>query len=277
MEHASMFQGYGVYEGVGAVVSSATPTQGSSPSYLSYAALAPTSSSAIPGLVKGVARPRRPLKLRLAYKGRTQQVAVGGAAGKTVSTKMFGITPTGQPAGTATIGFEERAGIWIVAEQAQPILTEMLKAMVYYDDAKAPGSAADPVTGQANFMLGNLLGGAYAKLQEKVDAGYAVLLQKASVQTGVLKILSTKSPETIVASASGPSAPYAVVEAPEALETAAAALVGGTLIEDGYGPPGPGPVPAAASGAMPKWVVPALIGVGVLAVGALLLSRRKKS
>jgi len=269
-----MFQGYGVYEGIGATVSSATPTSTSS-TYISRAAVQPISSSALPGLIKSVpVRQRRPLKLRLAYKGRTQQVVAGGQAGKAVSTKMFGITPTGQPGGVATIGFEERAGIWVVAEQAQPILTEMLKAMIYTDDA---GSGPDPLTGQANFMLGNLLGGAYGKLQEKVDAGYAVLLQKASVSTGVLKILSTKSPETIVASASGTNAPYALVEAPEALETAAAALVGGAVPQVSPGPGGETPGGAATTGEMPKWVVPALIGVGVLAVGAIVLSRRKKS
>jgi len=274
MEHASMFQGYGVYEGIGATISSATPTE-TSPTYLNRAALGPISSSALPGLIKSVpVRQRRPLKLRLAYKGRTQQVVAGGQAGQTVSTKMFGITPGGQPGGVATIGFEERAGIWIVAEQAQPVLTEMLKAMIYSDDA---GSGPDPVTGQANFMLGNLLGGAYGKLQEKVDAGYAVLLQKASVPTGVLKFLSTKSPETIVASAHGTSAPYALVEAPEALETAAAALVGGNVPQVTPTYENGGGVKPAGASEMPKWVVPALIGVGVLAVGALVLSRRKKS
>lgn len=266
MEHASMFQGYGVYEGVGAEVAT----------YSARAVVKPISSSAVPGMISSVpVRQRRPLKLRLAYRGRTQQVVAGGQAGKTVSTKMFGITPSGQPGGVATIGFEERAGIWVVAEQAQPILTEMLKAMIYTDDA---GSGPEPVTGQANFMLGNLLGGAYGKLQEKVDQGYAVLLQKASVASGVLKILSTKSPETIVASASGANAPYALVESPEALETAAAALVGGSVPQVTPTPGGGETTEGgAAAGQMPKWLVPALIGVGVLAVGAIVLSGRKKS
>lgn len=277
--HRGDFEGYGVYglSGFGAITAGML-MGGSQPSTSRVGtAPAPASRTGVvvsPTLSGGAVRiaVKRPL-----FTGQSgRYVRQPRPTGRQTAT--FRLPPTASPPlrleiltispGIPQIGFVEQQGLWFVEEQARPVLSTALGAMSYSES-----SAADPITGQANFMLGQISGDAKTRVEGKIGEGYAALLNKASVQSGVLQLLFTQNPAVIVGAAAGPAAQYALIDdEPAGLVDQAVAMAGGQVAPPTLPPQPvtPPPPPPAGTGELPKWVMPVMIGVGVLAVGAIL-------
>lgn len=154
-------------------------------------------------------------------------------------------------AGVPQIGFDEREGIWIVSAIAQPALKALLSTMVY------AMSASDGVSesGQANVIVGQT-GNAQGVIDQKIASGSVAMVDKASLATGVPLLVFTKDPSVVVAKAGGASATHGLLtDKPDAVVAAAlASMHGGTV------PP---------SVQKTSWLVPGLIGAGVILLGIL--------
>lgn len=201
----------------------------------------------------------------------------------------------GLPGGGATttgiqIGFEQRNGLWIVASLAEPLIARLLTTMAFNPatpDSTAGvisafvGTPAPPAVSAATFV------------NSQNSTGSAVLVEMASVQTGVLNVIAVHDAATIASAASGASGKWALInDQPTALVGAAAALVAGGKVQPGQQPlptivpdqpsPSPGtptvvPAPAVGLTAQP-WFKPAAIGFGALVlIGVVVVATRKKT
>lgn len=148
----------------------------------------------------------------------------------------------------------------------------------------------DTVFGKANIILGSLGTGWATQYLQK---GFAILGRPETLQSGTPSLALTTMAQTIAdfASPEGPrKGEYVVVDAPPALLAKAQALAelppGGVEPEPvpplgpppppPPPPPTPQPSPPATAAAMPDWVLLVVIGGGVLAVVALLVTGKKK-
>src|SRR5262249_54869359 len=127
------------------------------------------------------------------------------------------------------------------------------------------------VTGTASFVVGQLSGNAWTTVQSMNKSGYAALIDKASVTTGVFKLTFTKDPATVARLAGGDQATHALLtqDPQDVIATALASLHGGTIPDTVQ--------PAKAVSPTPSWLVPALIGGGVLLLGAFFFMSKKKA
>lgn len=181
----------------------------------------------------------------------------------TMVTRILNFAPGGDPLpglmqSLPQIGFEQREGLWIVSKAAQPVLMGILGLMTF-----TPADAAGN-TGQVNFVAGVPMGNAGAIVEQKSKAGFAQLVDKSSVATGVLQIVFTSDP-ALVAQLAGASGTHALIsDQPDAVVGAAVQAVNG------------GTLPSTAVGNKIPWV-PIAAGVAVLGGIAYLATRKKKA
>lgn len=164
-------------------------------------------------------------------------------------------------------------GIQVAKTEVQAPIVETLDTMTFSAEGSEVGAT---VRGTANFMMFDWTGTDFAS--EYLSQGYAILVDKASVQGGVPRLIMTMQPQVITDNAFE-GGPYAVAAGPPELIAAAGRSVTPPVPPTpGPGPTPPGPLtpPAqpAATGT-PDWVVPAVIGVGALAGLAVLSSVMK--
>lgn len=191
--------------------------------------------------------------------------------GATTRILTLGGGASGLAQGVPEIGFEQRDGLWIVSAAALPVLEGVLGMMAYASDPS--GNA-----GQANFMMPAAgarvaLGTsavyrnedasmtASAVVGAKLAAGQAALLAKASVPTGVLKLVFTSDP-AVVAQLAGPSGTHALItDKPDDVVAAALALLHG------------GSVPTTSVASTTPWLAIGVVGAGLLIAGAIFMTR----
>lgn len=174
--------------------------------------------------------------------------------------------PTGS---NAVAGFGAGDMTRLAKVELPSALLAVMKAMTYKAD---PGATDTEERGQANFVLGQLTGNAADVVQQKIAGGFAALVDKASVATGVLKLVFTKNPSTLASLAGGDTATHALIseEPSSVVEGALAELHGGvpsTVVEK----------PTTTDQKLPPWLLPVAIGAGVLVVGAMVLGGKKKA
>lgn len=220
-------------------------------------------------------------------------IGIPAMAAPPVLSTLQAAAPKSLVAGKAQITFTEHEGLWIVSDAPEsasyaatsgygqlPNLTSLLPKGTL---AQAPSGTAivlgtmtfalDPgqdstapqVTGKAIFVAGQVSGNAWQTVQAMNQAGYAALIEKASVPTGTFNLVFTKDPGTVAQLAGGDSASHALLteDPQDVVAGALAALHGGT-------------VPASVqSGAKPAWLVPVLVGAGALVLGVLLFRKKK--
>ncbi len=169
---------------------------------------------------------------------------------------------TSRSLGIANIGFEQREGLWVMSEAAQPVFKLMVGTMTF-----APDSDSTPttITGQAALVVGSP-GNAQAMIESALARGQAVLVDRTSVSSPTPRLMFTSEPG-VVAQSAGPFGGYALVDGTQPKEVIASAL---RLVNNGV-------VPASVS-SMPSWVVPTAIGGVVLAgVAYFYFSSKKKA
>jgi len=183
-----------------------------------------------------------------------------GGGGVTADT----LPPLGQP---LQVAFEQRDGLWIVSAAAQPVLQGVLGAMVFSasDPSGNSGQASFSLPSSPDLVIPSANTGAAVVINGKIANGYAALLDKSSTSTGVLKFVFTNDP-SVVATLAGTVGSHALItDKPDAVVAPALAQINGGVVP-------------SSSVAMPKWVVPVVVGVGVLAVGAIamvMMSKKK--
>ena len=179
--------------------------------------------------------------------------------GATTRILTLGGGASGLAQGVPEIGFEQRDGLWIVSAAALPVLQGVLGMMAY--------ASSDPNAGQANFMMPaagvsvDASMTASAVVGAKLAAGQAALLAKASVPTGVLKLVFTSDP-AVVAQLAGPSGTHALItDKPDEVVAAALALLHG------------GVVPTTSVASTTPWLAIGVVGAGLLIAGAIFMTR----
>jgi hypothetical protein len=199
---------------------------------------------------------------RLAAK-QTAKLPIPPASRQGATTKILTFGGGGAPGvaqGVPEIGFEQRDGLWIVSAAALPVLEGVLGMMAYASDPS--GNA-----GQANFMMpaagvsvdASMTAGAV--VGAKLAAGQAALLARASVPTGVLKLVFTSDP-AVVAQLAGPSGTHALItDKPDEVVAAALALLHG------------GVVPTTSVASTTPWLAIGVVGAGLLIAGAIFMTR----
>lgn len=166
-------------------------------------------------------------------------------------------------------------GIQVAKTEVQIPIVETLDAMSFSaDNGFESGST---IKGTASFALFDPFGTSFAS--DFLKQGYAILIEKASVKSGVPRLIMTMQPQVITDNAFK-GGPYAVAAGPPELIAAA-----GTSVTPVVEPPTPGPTPVPGPGPAPPtqpaaagtadWVVPAFIAVGALAGLAVLSSMKK--
>jgi hypothetical protein len=161
--------------------------------------------------------------------------------------------------GAPQIGFEQREGLWIVSVAALPLLQALLTPMVYV----SAGSDGVTETGQASLMVGQT-GAAEATVEANIASGNAALIEKSSILAGTPNLLFTRDPAVVAAHAGGTNATHALVtDKPDSVVGPALAILNG------------GSVPASVV-KKPNYIVPAIVGVGVILVGAIVFRQRKR-
>lgn len=231
------------------------------------------SSTAMPGgALNPSAMPqtqRAPIKLNFGVITAPKQIAVFPLVTATAHTpvlapaivstvaKVGGGTPAGLTQGMPQIGFEQHAGLWTVADAAQPVLNTALSAMTGVAGAPTPGPGISSSI-SASFVPGQITGNALTVIQQGLASGQAALLDKNSVATGTLDVSLTADPATI-AQMAGPTGHHALLSdtAPaDLLAQASAMLNGGQVPPDVIAPAGTS-----------KALTYGLIAGGVVAVG----------
>jgi hypothetical protein len=190
----------------------------------------------------------------------TVNLPPAATATRPVATRILNFSG---PSGIPQIGFEQREGLWVVSDAAAPLLRTALDAMTF-----SP-SQPDGNAGQAVFVLGQTTGNAQLVVNQKIAAGFAALIDKTSVPTGMFKIAFTSDPSTVASMAGGPSAQWALISStdPKAVLAAAAAATNPTT---------PGTVPASVVAPTP-WVLYGLLGTGVVLLGYIAVKQSKKT
>lgn len=180
-----------------------------------------------------------------------------------VATTRIGTQPLpGLAQGAPQIGFEQREGLWVVSDGAVPILTGILGTMVWQPDAGGSEARLSD-TGQAAFMIGQT-GNMLSVIDQHVQAGFAVLIDKASITTGVPKIIFTNQPSVVAANAGGDQATHALINGSEPKTVIDGAL---KIIHGGA-------VPSSVV-TKPNYLLYGAIGVGVLAAGYFVMKKQK--
>ena len=166
--------------------------------------------------------------------------------------------PGGMPMPAGAV-FEQRAGLWRVSELARASLLGLLSAMTWSGNEQG---------GTAYVVAGQMQGNAKDVVLAARAASKCVLLTR-SPAGGVGLALAFSADPAAVAAAAGPAGPMALVfDDPAAIVKAAEQMIAGVG-------PGPAPVPVSP----PGWVVPTLVGAGIVAVGGLaaLMASRGRS
>jgi hypothetical protein len=186
--------------------------------------------------------------------------------------------PTGMPSpeeAITTVG-----GIQVIKGEYRDIAVGMLDQTTF--DFDQPDHNAPMVTGQSSVILGTL-GSGWAS--DYLAKGYAIMADIATIQGGAPTIMMSKIAADIAANA-GVGGRYVVVAAPGSLLGSAQVLAAGPLPGPGAPPPldpsqFPAPPPGVtgpekAEAATPSWLLPVVIGVGALAVLAVVATAKKK-
>jgi hypothetical protein len=214
--------------------------------------------------------PLRRIQLRRAPTTRRTSIplAVPLALKSTITTRIGTVAPMALPGGIPQIGLEQKEGLWVVSDAAQPVAKAVLSSMTY----KGGPMTAEEGSGQASFVIGSLPTiSAWQTIQDMIAAGYAALVEKASITTGTLNLLFTKSSSTVAAKAGGEAASHALLSMDEpqnVLQGALAQLHGGTVPASVV----EGEKPAVER---PAWLVPVLVGAGALLIGYFIFGGRK--
>jgi len=172
------------------------------------------------------------------------------------SQQVMTVTLPGIPAlpGMPSLGFTQHGNLWMVDPTQTAAVATILGGMSY-TPFDVPD--VDSVGAKAEFMMGQIPAGtdAWTKIQLHASQGFATMIEKASVVTGVFNLLVTQSPTVIAQLAGGPNATHAlVVDQPSTLIDQADASLNPA-------PPGPGQketgtCPPGTTGAPPDCIVP---------------------
>ena len=183
--------------------------------------------------------------------------------------------PTGMPSAAEAITIQ--GGIQVIKSQYRDTAIGLLDQTTFqFDDPSALN--APTITGQASVIFGTI-GSGWAS--DYLSKGYAILAEIATIEGGAPRIILTTDAQTIAQNAaSAAGGDHVVVAAPDALLGAAQTLVAGPLPSNGPVAPVPptnGREPAKAAVApSPSWLLPAVIGVGVLTLVAVVAVSRKR-
>lgn len=184
-----------------------------------------------------------------------------------VSRRGYGALslPTGMP---------DIAQVMVVADGIQVVRNEYQETGMTLLDGTSFDPAGDPnasvVSGKASIMV---LGSGTGWASDYYNRGYAIMADIASVKAMSPMVLLTTDPAFVAKHAQEGGA-YAVIKAPVAVLNQAKALVAGhgeQPVTPPVEPPNvepPGTTSQASVGT-PSWVWPAVIGVGALAVVAI--------
>lgn len=260
--------------------------------FIGYASPPPSATSMPGGLIDASAMPkpvpvRTGIKLNFGALTASPQAAMLNIAGilkttpalaSVISGRVLSIAGPGPAmniipgASLLSIGFEQHAGLWTVADSASPLFNATLGAMTFTPSAPPPTSSAvmpgslPSMFGTASFVVGQTSGNALTTVQQNIASGYAALVDKTSLASGVARLAFVSDPN-LVAQMAGPTGTYALVSDTDpapVLAQAAAAVNGGSL------PPAVQTV-VPATPATP-WLTYGLIGAGALALGAIAMS-----
>lgn len=183
--------------------------------------------------------------------------------------------PTGMPSAEEAITTE--GGIQVIKGEYRDMSVGMLDQTTFNFDG--PDQNAPMVTGQASVILGTI-GSGWAS--DYLAKGYAIMADIATIQGGTPTIMMSKVAADIAANA-GAGGRYVVIAAPGPLLGSAQVLAAGPLPSTqgpGLPPPAPAPgngeAPAQAGAATPAWMWPAVIGVGALAIWAVVVASKRK-
>lgn len=180
-------------------------------------------------------------------------------------------------------------GIQVAKTEVQQPIMDTLDSMQFSPEN---GESDPTISGNATFVLFDLLGSDFASDYRK--GGYAILADKTSVQSGTVRMLLTKV-ASVIAQNAGTGGNYVVVNIdPQLLAAAQAAVTKPPPKPNGPPPRKPGngitvpsgcyldmeerlvcPKPPAAKAGTPEWVMPAVVGVGALALVAAIVAARK--
>jgi hypothetical protein len=198
----------------------------------------------------------------------------------------FGVYDYGPPMGAFSIPSVADLvvvdkGLKVAAAEYRQAAMQLLNGTTLSISKQSP----DEVHGQAA-AIANMLGSGWAT--DYLNKGFAVLAKIATIESGSPTMLMTKSAATVATVASQAAGAYVVVDAPASVLAAArkglqakpppgqpACPAGTTLTPTGC-KPFPGGVEEEDS-SLPTWALPALLGVGILAIGALYVSSQKKT
>jgi len=132
-------------------------------------------------------------------------------------------------------------------------------------------------TATANLM-GLNVGGGWAA--DYLAEGYAIMGDRTSVGHGLTgRVMMAKAPGYIADNASHPGGNYVVIDAPAQLMLEAQKLAQGLppgIPDPGGLPPENGQSEVKTAGETPSWIVPAVVGVGLLTAAALVVSAGNK-
>jgi hypothetical protein len=185
---------------------------------------------------------------------------------------------------------EDSTGLVAVKQEAVAPSIQVLESMSFTEDKMSP--LAIEVVGTASFVLGpDAFQGSWVR--SYADRGYIVMVEEASVSTGIVRVAMTKHPG-VIAVLCVRAGGWVILTGPIALVIAAQALLGqhpapGTptpaeacVVQGGMWdgeasrcvmPPGPeaSPPPAGKS----SWILPvAVIGGVVLVAGVLIIAQK---
>ncbi len=220
---------------------------------------------------------RRRRVFRLSHRTPSKKVSVPLSVSKMVfhglgaDIKLLpGIQVPGLPP-MPSVSIQKSGNLWVIDPIAQPALQKVIESMSFHLDS---GSAPeDPFTGiPAHLIPGQLQANGWTQISQRISAGYAALAQIASLSTGTITLLFTKS-SVVVAQLAGGDAPTHVLLSDQPADVVAKAdqIAGAT---QPVVPSQPQPQPVAHTSSTPTWLVPIVLFAGISAIGAAIYMRK---
>lgn len=182
----------------------------------------------------------------------------------------------GLPSPTALVAVD--GGLRITPSQYRQVAIQLLNGTSLANKQESPVA----IQGRATLVI-NQLGSGWAS--DLVSKGYAVMLLIDSIASGRPYVMATKDPEAASIMADAITGKYVIVGAlPTVLEAAKRSLRNRKFQQP---PPGVEDCPPdmiktsqgcqrIAKAGTPEWLVPAVVGVGVITVAAFFLAKKRR-